>query len=528
LTPAKQTLFSFFAILVAAVIFGSHSLLYPYGRDQSVYAYVAQVILDGGVPYKDVFHFKPPAVDFLCALSFLLFGKQMIGIRIFDLLWQTITALFICAITNKVFRSKYGGTISAVIYLFIYYSNNFWHTAQSDGFLSLPLTLSILFCLVAMEKRGFFSWGCVGFILSLAFLFKYSVGILLPIMLGIALWYKGSLVDSNAAAKTESFKSRILKAMSLVCGFFIPIAACILYFYINNGLREFIFMEFILAPKYTRLAFQNRSLFEIIKDGASFLINFFPVFIGISISIFLFIVTTKWISDKILIISAWLLSSFFSLILQGKFFPYQYLPLVAPLAIMFSISIYSFYEERKLFRGKVLLIISILLFLIPSSITAQQYLVRMKSFFAVVSGRTSIENNYNRFGWGDVSLRDEIDVAHYISENSSPQEKVYVWGFEPIIYVLAERKCVSRIITNNFLYSSWAEPKHKEEFLRTIYKEIPIYFIVVKNDEIPWVTGTPDDSQKAFKKFKELYQFISEKYTIDKEIGDFVIYRSKQ
>ena len=528
LIPTKKTFLCWAVIAIAAVLFGAQSLLYPYGRDQSVYAYVAQVILDGGIPYKDVFHFKPPAVDFLCVLSVLFFGKGMMGIRIFDLLWQTATAITVSSIANRIYKTKLVGIIAAVIYLFIYYSNNFWHTAQSDGFLSLPMAMSILLCLIAIERRGFISWGLAGFMLSLAFLFKYSVGIILPIMFGLAFWYRGFLLSPTESTKPESFKSRISKSIILVFGFFIPIAACIFYFYINNGMKDFIFMEFILAPEYTRLAFQNRPLFEIIKDGASFLIKFFPVFIGVSIPIFLFILTTKQISAKIWMIIVWLVGSLFSLILQGKFFPYQFLPLVAPLAIMFSIAIFSFYEERKVFRGKILLIISLLLFLIPGSITLQQYLVRMKSFIAVISGRTSIEDNYNNFGWGDVTIRDEIDVSKFIARNTFPYDEIYVWGFEPIIYVLSQRKCVSRIITNNFLYSTWAEPKHKEEFLKTIYIKMPRYFVVMKDDNIPWVTGKSYDSQTAFEKFTALRQFITERYIIDKEIGDFIIYRRKQ
>ena len=43
-----------------AALCGSVSLIYPFGRDQGSYGYAGWVLLDGGVPYRDVFVFKPP------------------------------------------------------------------------------------------------------------------------------------------------------------------------------------------------------------------------------------------------------------------------------------------------------------------------------------------------------------------------------------------------------------------------------------------------------------------------------------
>src|SRR5262245_5043963 len=43
------------------------SLVQPMGADQALYAYVGERILDGGLPYRDAWDQKPPAIHFLYA-----------------------------------------------------------------------------------------------------------------------------------------------------------------------------------------------------------------------------------------------------------------------------------------------------------------------------------------------------------------------------------------------------------------------------------------------------------------------------
>jgi len=47
-------------IIGFSIFCGSVSLIYPFGRDQGSYAYAGWVLLDGGMPYLDVYAYKPP------------------------------------------------------------------------------------------------------------------------------------------------------------------------------------------------------------------------------------------------------------------------------------------------------------------------------------------------------------------------------------------------------------------------------------------------------------------------------------
>lgn len=149
---------------------------------------------------------------------------------------------------------------------------------------------------------------------------------------------------------------------------------------------------------------------------------------------------------------------------------------------------------------------------------------------SVVLGKTTVEENYYNFGeygQGDFSIQADIEVAGFLEENTAPDEKIYIWGFEPVIYLLADRKCVSRFIYNVPLYWEWSLPEHKEEFLDDMRREEPKYFIVVRRDILYRVTGNFNDSKEALEKFDELKKLIDDEYEFDREIEHFTIYRLK-
>ena len=76
--------------LVISFVIGAPSLLYPFGRDQGIHAYVGASILDGKLPYRDVFVQKGPFGFLIYSLTTALTGPTTWGIRLFDLAWQAL------------------------------------------------------------------------------------------------------------------------------------------------------------------------------------------------------------------------------------------------------------------------------------------------------------------------------------------------------------------------------------------------------------------------------------------------------
>jgi hypothetical protein len=84
------------ALAVAAfVLFRAPFLSVPLERDEGEYAYVAQRLLAGDVPYRDAFNQKPPGVFGAYALAFALLGPSIEAIHLFAYLWTAGTAVLL-------------------------------------------------------------------------------------------------------------------------------------------------------------------------------------------------------------------------------------------------------------------------------------------------------------------------------------------------------------------------------------------------------------------------------------------------
>ena len=118
------------------VLFGLGSLTYPFGRDQGLYFYVAREwVLRGAIPYRDVLDHKTPGIYLLHALSILLFGETMWGIRLFDLVCVVGVGVVGASLSagpgERVRGGVRGATILATSVLYYGYLD-FWNTAQSE------------------------------------------------------------------------------------------------------------------------------------------------------------------------------------------------------------------------------------------------------------------------------------------------------------------------------------------------------------------------------------------------------------
>src|SRR5260221_12299291 len=68
-------------------------LLFSFGRDQGIYAIVADVMLNGGMAYRDAWDFKPPGIFLTYALAQAVFGKSMLSIRLLEVIGLVATVL---------------------------------------------------------------------------------------------------------------------------------------------------------------------------------------------------------------------------------------------------------------------------------------------------------------------------------------------------------------------------------------------------------------------------------------------------
>src|SRR3990172_12189024 len=78
----------------------------PFERDESVYATIARGLLNGDVPYRDLFDNKPPLVFGWYALSFVLFGENDVAPRLVAALLLSLTTLALFAEARLLFSRR--------------------------------------------------------------------------------------------------------------------------------------------------------------------------------------------------------------------------------------------------------------------------------------------------------------------------------------------------------------------------------------------------------------------------------------
>ena len=124
----------------------------------------------------------------------------------------------------------------------------------------------------------------------------------------------------------------------------------------------------------------------------------------------------------------------------------------------------------------------------------------------------------------DFSFREDYRLAHYLKAHTNEGEKIFIWGWESLVYFLSEIEPTSRFIFIYPLIQSnlniregtrkilWAEFQEKE----------PQYFIVAKNDQNP-IDEIGSERRLAF--FPEIEELLKCKYVKEKETERFIIYR---
>ena len=513
--------------LVIALLIGLPHLVLPFGSDQGEYAHIASEMLDGKVIYRDVFNVKPPVTHVLHAFALGMFGRSMMTLRILDLIWQSATIVVLVLITALLYRRRFAPLLAGVIYAVTYYSTSFWHSAQTDGFVNLLASLGVLFFLIGLQRRraiwALFAGGMIG----IAVLTKYPIGLLLPFMLLILFLVQGYQRKSLVAG------------LWIVLGFALPLLLFVLYSGLRGGLGPFLQIQFGYIPQYnsgfagdqTYLAY-SWTRFVVMWDHRPVLRLFVLVWFA---EVLLSGIADKWRREQWLV-PLWGIAAFVYVAAQNHYNLGHMNVFLPPLAIMIAhlflnldaLAKRSLPTARPLVALLAIATPFLFLFLTGSPYQQRDLGTRIADLWAVTSGERTLKEHYlnggfGTFGWG-FSAEALVKASDYLRHNTSPDDKIFIWSFEPGVYFLSERESASRFIFNYPLIGDFAWPEYREQFMVEMEATRPAVILVGQRDAMTWVTGTDDDSTAALERFEAFKKFIEGGYRPVEEIGQFTVY----
>ena len=209
----------------------------PFQMDEGVYGYIGWGMLDGLVPYKDVFDHKPPGIYLLYSLVFLLTEPSALNVKVFASIYTLVTALAVFLLTRKVAGTRAGCLSMLLFGIFSCGPKIEGGGVNAEIFMILPYTLAAYFLLQAAETDKRKSYFLAGLFTGLACTIK-------QVAVVNFLWIVGFLLFRIWRRRTEKTAGEIIAdGAAVAVGTVLPWIPFVLYFYVNDALRAFFYWQ---------------------------------------------------------------------------------------------------------------------------------------------------------------------------------------------------------------------------------------------------------------------------------------------
>ena len=513
------------AVVIAAV--GFPTVNFAYGPDQALFVYAGDAIARGKTLYVDVWDVKPPGVFWMYALVTRLPFEPR-SIRAFDLLWALATVTAIYAL-GRHFWGRAEGTVAGLMYGLVYVTaSGYWNMAQPDSFLVLPLVVAVLAWEGGVPGGQTRTTLLAGLLLGIAFQFR-SVAALVPAVLVLRdLW----LADRRGMW--------LRRTVALSLGFAVFQGVTVVYLVVGGALDEYLFAQFRFARNYAGLggpyAYDRFTLGNYLSGlrgslmwfAASRLLLVAPALAAVLIGGVLR-------GDRAVRLCAVLLATtVLGVAIQAKFFIYHWHPVLPFLALLAGWAWTALWRELRArltamgstatLTGAVLA----LLFLTPQvtdpGVREWQDLVR---FARDRSYRSVYYDRFGLWGHGTYSFRASEEVGNYVAARSQPGETVFVWGYDPNLYLISDRESASRFLSLLPLMTTFTPERWKREFVADLEAKRPAFILIQRGENARWISGRADDSAEWVTEFPAFNDLIIRGYRFDRRIEDYYIYQRR-
>lgn len=409
------------------------SLVQPMGADQGLYAYVGERVLDGGLPYRDAWDQKPPAIHVAYAAMRAAWPRAA-AVPAADLALAALTALLLWRL-GWLLASPLVGQLAALLFLFLA-NPSFARLggvsvrAQCETFIAAAVTAA--FVLLAGHRQRPAAWRLVlaGALLGLAFAFKYNAVVYVAAGLAaLLLW--------------QRLTSTALIAIGL--GFLMPSAALVAWFAGGHALRALYDATITYNLRYSGQTYAGP------VDAIIYLVTF-PIrharvdalwLVGGAGCAVLLAAAIR-ARDRLVPV-AWVAAACLSIAINGSRDLPQYFIQAAPaLALAAAWAGTLLWTRRRIVNLAAIAVIAVGVWRVNDFPKLVTNTAQDASYAA---GRISLTDHLARYGdrttrkYSALAMRELADV---LERRAAPNEPVYVFGFSSAAYVEAHRVSASR------------------------------------------------------------------------------------
>lgn len=389
------------------------SLFEPYWYgDEGIYLTLGQAIRHGSILFSQIHDNKPPTLYYLAAI-----GQTVFGFRLLLIFFMAGASIFFYYLSKKLVDDK-----SAVVATFIFLvlsSIPFveGNIANAEVFMLLP-TILAFYIFFFPESR--IKYLVSGLLLGFAFTIK------IPVAVEFGLLFLLTLSKINL----KKNRPTIIGLFYFFFGFTIPIGLWAIYFLLNKAFPEFIFAS--LLQNFGYLSSWSTGTHSGSATSGGLINRAIILLIGWAF-IYLLRLRNK-ISQPTLFILGWFIATIFGALLSSRPYPHYLIQVLPPLSLIITM----FLHKKRLYAVPIFVFIYIIF---QFKFYFYEPISYYSNFYSYAFG---ITNQSRYFAHFNPHLNEIYQVANYIKNNSTPDEKLFIWGDEPYIYPLSQRLPTSK------------------------------------------------------------------------------------
>ena len=460
-------------IVILTAALRLNMLQVPLERDEGEFAYMGQLLLQGIPPYLEAYNMKLPGMYLIYAMIMGGFGQSIAAIHMGLMLFNLAAVMLIFFLTRYLF-DELAGVIAALVYALLSVSPSVLGTSAHATQFIVPVAVGGLILLlkgIDRERR----WMLVlsGLLLGSAFLIKQHA--IFFILFGVLFGF-GRMVQGRPAALKEAVFNTTLLALSSA----LPFLACCAALYLTGVFPNFWFWTFNYSQQYASEMPWSLPVFIHRTAQAIRPWELIWTIAGIGLtSIF-------WNDRAREARWFWLCFVLFSFltVCPGFYFrPHYFVTLLPAVAMLSAVAVSASMSYLSLRFSPRLKVVPIFFLIIALAIPMVAHI----GFFRTTPA------NASRMMYGPNPFPESLQIAAFIREHSSAEDKIAVIGSEPQIYFYSGRKAATGYI---YVYALMEPQKYASSMQDGMIREIEAAkskFIVFINAPKSWLIRPGSD-----------------------------------
>jgi hypothetical protein len=445
-------------------------LEFPLERDEGEYAYMGQLMLQGFPPYESAYNMKFPGTYAAYALIMAVFGQTIAGIHLGVLLVNAGAIVLVFLIGRRLFDGPAGLMAAATYALMTMGQRSLGMAGHATHFVILPALGATLLMLKLREDPRVWRSLVIGLLLGISVLMKQP-GFLFVLMAWLyILWV-------FLGERPRQLRQTLVSTGFLALGVAIPLMLTGLILWRAGVFAKFWYWTIVYAKAYGSqipLVYGPKSLYILFPVMAA---NTWPLWLLAAAGLVLLFFDRG--DRKRLVFTIGFAVFSFLAVCPSLLFRNHYFILLMPAAgILIGGGLSVLWGLLRRWGMPAAWLLPLLVFL-----GVWGYVFNSESDFLLrMNTETACRTTY-----GVNPFVESLEVAKYLKERTSPDDKIAVIGSEPQIYFYAHRRSATGYIYTYPLMEKQSDAlRMQEEMASQIEAAAPRYLVFV-NVRTSWL-----------------------------------------